>query len=91
MHGLLVALLYSGIAPLVHLRLLYALADSCQDGLYFFFGSGYHVVVFFAASGEPAYSSGNVIKVALHPAGVLRRRVRYLSAGVAMPYCVVTT
>lgn len=46
MHGLLVALLYSGIAPLVHLRLLYALADSCQRGLYFFFCSGYHFSVF---------------------------------------------
>lgn len=45
MHGLLVALLYCGIAPLVHLRLLYALADSGQRGLYFFFCSGYHFVV----------------------------------------------
>lgn len=45
MHGLFVALLYCGIAPLVHLRLLYALAYSCQRGLYFFFCSGYHVVV----------------------------------------------
>lgn len=46
MYSLLVALLYCGIAPLVHLRLLYALADSCQCSLYFFFGSCYHVVVF---------------------------------------------
>lgn len=45
MHGLFVALLYCGIAPLVHLWLLYALADSGQRDLYFFFCSGYHVVV----------------------------------------------
>lgn len=44
-YGLRVALFNWGIAPLIHLRLLHALADSCQRGLYFFFGSGYHVIV----------------------------------------------
>ena len=45
MYSLFVALLYSGIAPLVNLRFLYALAYSGQCGLYFFFCSGYHAVV----------------------------------------------
>ncbi len=42
MYGFFIALLNGGIAPLVDLRLLYALAYSRQCGLYFFFCSGYH-------------------------------------------------
>lgn len=44
MDGLFVALLYCGIAPLVYLWLLYALAYCGQCCLYFFFGSCYHIV-----------------------------------------------
>lgn len=43
MYGLLVALLNGCIAPLVDLRLLYALANGSNGGLYFFFGSCNHV------------------------------------------------
>ena len=41
----LVALLYFGIAELVYLWLLHTLVNGGQCGLYFFFCSGYHILL----------------------------------------------